>query len=240
MAKLFLVDDDEEALVWMKAALETRGHQVSTFTSGRPALDALSSSSPDLILTDILMPEIDGLAFARLVKRRAGVPVMFVSIAKRQAEAVLAGGLGYIQKPASAAELRSAVERVLGDLDRTNTVLVVDDDPDIRELYRLFLDPEFVVLTSPNGKDALDVMHKEHVDLAIVDVHMPVMNGADLIRAMRRDPELERLPVVVQTSDRAALTAPVWGPLHVAQVMEKESFVDWCEGQMGAFAQSSQ
>ena len=46
------------------------------------------------------------------------------------------------------------------------------------------------------------------IALAIVDVHMPVMNGVELIRAMRADPRFALIPVVVQTSDRAAARAP--------------------------------
>lgn len=234
MAKLLLLDDEEEALTWMTAALQSRGHEVSCFTTARAALAGLSTSTPDLIVCDILMPEIDGLAFARIVRKRHGTPLMFVSIAKKEAEAVLAGGLGYVRKPASASELRDAVERVLGQRNQPSTILVVDDDPLIRDVYCSFLEPKFIVVTSENGREALDILKREHVDLAIVDVHMPVMNGVELIRAMRRDPALEHLPVVVQTSDRASLDAPVWGPLHVAQVMDKESFVDWCEDQMRA------
>jgi CheY-like chemotaxis protein len=232
MAKLMLVDDDEDALTWMKAALESRGHEVVALTTGHAALAALETHTPDLIIIDILLPEMDGLALARQVKKRAGNPTMFVSIAKKEAEAVLAGGLAYVRKPASANELREAVERVLGERNRKNSVLVVDDDPDVRDLYRGFLESKFVVLTSENGKEALDVLRAQHVDLAVVDVHMPVMGGAELIRAMRRDPALESMPVIVQTSDAEALDAPIWGPLHVARIMDKVNFVDWCERQM--------
>jgi CheY-like chemotaxis protein len=228
MSKLLLVDDEEDALTWMTAALQSRGHVVEGFHDAQSALDGLRTFAPDLIISDILMPEIDGLAFARLARQRTNVPVLFVSIAKKQAEAVLAGGVGYLEKPASAAELRTAVERILGRSQKS-TVLIADDDEDMRNLYRAYLEPRFSVIAAENGRVALDVLRSEHVDLAIIDVHMPIMNGVDLIRAMRRDPVLERVPIIVQTNDRAALKAPIWGALHVAQVMGKESFLGWLE-----------
>jgi CheY-like chemotaxis protein len=235
MAKLLLLDDDEATLTWMRAALESRGHDVSTYTTARAALGALEAADrPDLIVADLLLPEVDGLAFARLVRRHGKTPLMFVSIAKKQAEAVLAGAIGYVQKPASAMEVRMAVERLLGEGARRNSILVVDDAADVRTLYRALLEPRFVVLTAENGKEALAVLRTMRVDLAIVDVHMPVMNGAELVRAMRNDPVLEGLPVIVQTSDRAALSAPVWGALRVSRVMDKASFLDWFEEQAGA------
>jgi CheY-like chemotaxis protein len=231
--KLLLLDDDEAALAWMRAALESRGHRVATFTTARAALEALESIKPDLIVSDVLLPEIDGLAFARLVRQRGGTPLMFLSVAKKQAEAVLAGAIGYLQKPASAMDVRAAVERRLGEGARRNTVLIVDDNEDLRELYRAMLEPRFVVLTAENGREALDALRAQRVDLAIVDMHMPVMNGVELVRAVRNDPALESLPVIVQTSDRAALRAPIWGPLCVARVMDKSNFLDWLEAKAG-------
>jgi CheY-like chemotaxis protein len=234
MAKLLLIDDDAETLTWVAAALESRGHEVVTFRSGKAALERLQTYTPDLIVCDVLMPELDGLAFARMVRKRRGIPLIFVSIAKKQAEAVLAGAVGYVQKPATAGEIRAAVERVLGEGARENSILVVDDDEDVRELYRDFLEPPFVVYTAENGQRALDTLRSERVDLAIIDVHMPVMNGAELLRHIRDDPALEKLPVIIQTSDRAALAAPLWGTLRVSQVLDKTHFVTWFESQMQA------
>jgi CheY-like chemotaxis protein len=232
MAKLLMLDDDEQALTWMRAALESRGHEVTVYTSARAALEALETFKPDLIVADILMPEIDGVAFARLVRSHGGVPLVFVSIAARQAEAVLAGAVGYVKKPASANDIRAAVQRVLGEGPRKNTVLVVDDDPDVRDLYRDFLEGRFGILEAENGREALAILKTHRVDLAIVDVIMPVMNGVDLVRAMRADPSLESLPILVQTSDASAVRAPVWGPLRVSHVMDKLAFGQWFEEQV--------
>jgi CheY-like chemotaxis protein len=234
MAKLMLLDDDEEALMWMSAALENRGHEVRTFSSARGALEVLEDVAPDLIVADMMMPEIDGLAFARLAAERRETPLMFVSIAKREAEAVIAGAIGYVQKPATAAEIRAAVERILGEGDRRAMILVVDDDPAVRDLYGLFLEGRFVVRTAENGQEALELMRRERMDLVIVDVHMPVMNGVELVRAMRRDRALESIPTLVQTNDRSALEAPVWSTLRVSKVMDKVELARWLEARVGA------
>jgi CheY-like chemotaxis protein len=236
MAKLLLLDDDEIALGWMTAALESRGHVVHAFTTARAALEALETLEPDLIVADILMPEIDGLAFGRLARRRRRIPLMFVSIAKKEAEAVILGAVGYIRKPASATEIRDAVERVLGEGARKNTLLVVDDDPDVCELYTQLLESRFEIVVASNGVEALEILRSRRVDLAIVDVHMPVMNGADLVRAIRADPSMEKLPILVQTSDPTALQARVWQTLRVPTVLDKAKFLDWFDAQLGECA----
>jgi CheY-like chemotaxis protein len=232
MARLLLLDDDEGTVRWMAAALEARGHEVRGFTRVIEALDALDGWTPELVVSDILMPEMDGLTFARLVRKHRGVPVMFVSVAKKQAEAVLAGARGYLQKPATAAEVRAAVDRVLGREAARNTVLIVDDDESTRELCHIVLEPRFVVIDAENGALALEVMAKHRVDLAIVDVHMPVMNGVELIRRMRATPELDRVPVIVQTSDQTALQAPVWRDLQISQLLDKGDFLEWLSRQI--------
>ncbi len=226
MAKLLVVDDDEGTLVWMTAALEGAGNVVRAVTSGRAALETAEAWTPELILADIMMPEMDGFAFTRLVQAHRHVPVMLVSALKKEAEAVLRGVAGYVQKPVTAAELRAAVDRVLGGA-AVGAILLVDDDPDIRGCYRLILEPRFTVLEAENGRAALAVLATREVALLVVDVHMPVMNGVELIRAIRDDPKLRALPVIVQTSDRAAASAPIWTDLHVEQTVMKNDFMQW-------------
>jgi CheY-like chemotaxis protein len=216
----------------MAPALESRGHVVRAVPSAAAALDALAAFRPDLIIADILMGEMDGLTFARIARRHHDVPIMFISVAAKQAEAVIAGAVGYVQKPATAAEVRAAVERVLGRRAERNTILVVDDDVEICELYQAFLEPRFVVVGAENGAAALEVLSARRVDLAIVDVHMPVMNGVELIRRIRSNHAWSQLPVIVQTSDRGALAQPVWRDLHVAQLIEKGDFLEWISRQI--------
>lgn len=239
MARLMIVDDDEPTLAWMIAALASLGHEVRGFARGQDALASTTTWQPDLIVTDILMPELDGLAFTRLARKLRKVPVVCVSIAGLEADAVLSGAGGFVQKPATAAEVRAAVERVMGRDAEHNTILVVDDDADIRELYRSFLEPRFGVLDAAHGREALDVLRTRAVDLAVVDVHMPVMNGVELIRAMRADPTLARVPVIVQTSDQSALDAPVWRELHVSQTVGKGEFLRWLNDRIEARAPSA-
>ena len=232
MANLLIVDDDEATLRWMTAALASLGHEVRGAAGGVAALEMLDTWHPDLILADILMPEMNGLDFARLVRRLRKVPVMFVSIARREAEAVLLGAVGYVQKPATAAEIREAVSRVLGNPRTRSTILVVDDDATVREIFRDCLAPSFDILEAEDGLVALERLRERRVDLAIVDVHMPVMNGVELIRAIRGDPALDKLPVIVQTSDLSAIRAPVWRDLHVGHVVKKSEFFDWLDRQI--------
>jgi len=82
------------------------------------------------------------------------------------------------------------------------SVLYVDDDADIREIVQmsLSLDGEVKVLTSDGGERALLKMRVEQPDLVVLDVMMPGMDGPSLLRRMRSDPELARIPVIFMTA----------------------------------------
>jgi signal transduction histidine kinase/AmiR/NasT family two-component response regulator len=81
-------------------------------------------------------------------------------------------------------------------------VLVVDDHPVNRRVIRLFLEPfECDLVEAENGQQALDALEGQPVDLVLMDVNMPVMDGLEATRRLRRDPRFARLPVIALTAD---------------------------------------
>jgi two-component system alkaline phosphatase synthesis response regulator PhoP len=83
-------------------------------------------------------------------------------------------------------------------------ILVVDDTPFLRELAAVFLVRSGRVLTASNGHEALLVARRERPDLILSDLHMPGVSGADLCRAIKRDPELEHTPFVMLIAGESA------------------------------------
>jgi signal transduction histidine kinase/ActR/RegA family two-component response regulator len=81
-------------------------------------------------------------------------------------------------------------------------VLVVDDHPVNRRVIRLFLAPfECELFEAENGKEALDALEAEPVDIVLMDVNMPVMDGLEATRRLRADPRFAQLPVIALTAD---------------------------------------
>ena len=75
------------------------------------------------------------------------------------------------------------------------TILVAEDDEDITELLRLYLENEhYKVKIAKNGVDALNVIKNNHIDLAVVDIMMPVMNGYELIGEIRK---MSNIPIII-------------------------------------------
>jgi len=120
MADILLVDDNEEALVLLQKGLEMAGHRVATATNGREALEMLADRPVDCVISDILMPEMDGFQLCRAVRREpAGnrLPFVFYSGTfladedRQLAESL--GNVHFLEKPQRLADLLDALERVL-------------------------------------------------------------------------------------------------------------------------------
>lgn len=93
-----------------------------------------------------------------------------------------------------------ASEVVSGVTEDVTTVLVVDDNPDVRAYVRRHLTQRYRVLEAANGRQALDLARDSLPDLVVSDVMMPEMNGFGLCRAIKQDPALDFIPVILLTA----------------------------------------
>jgi signal transduction histidine kinase len=120
--KILIVDDDENSRVFLERALLKQGYRVESVNNGAQALAKVDSSPPELIISDILMPELDGFELCRRVKtddRLRGIPFIFYSATYVAPEdRVLALKLGasrFIIKPIELDDFTRMVEEVLGE-----------------------------------------------------------------------------------------------------------------------------
>lgn len=118
---IMVVDDNPDIITIVKTILEGRGYNVLSASSGPELLNLLDSTKPDLIILDIMMPEMDGLeVLTRLkgVSETASIPVILLT-AKVQYEDVLGGyKLGadyYITKPFTSTQLVNGINLLLGE-----------------------------------------------------------------------------------------------------------------------------
>ena len=80
-------------------------------------------------------------------------------------------------------------------------ILIVDDDLDFCEATKIILESKsYNVSLAYNGKDGLEKIRSEKIDLVILDVMMPEMNGYDVCVVMKAEPELSRIPVILLTA----------------------------------------
>jgi len=114
--RLLIVDDDPELLVLLADELRADGFEVQTARSGEEALRRLAQGWPDLLIIDLVMPGIDGLALAREIKSQADLPIIVLSAidaGDSKADLLEEVAEDYVTKPYHYPELRARVTRVL-------------------------------------------------------------------------------------------------------------------------------
>ncbi len=113
---ILVVDDDRKIVSLVRTYLEREGFRVLTAADGREALDAFREFHPGLIVLDVMLPELDGLALLRIVRESSSVPIVMLSARGSVADRVLGiheGADDYLAKPFSPAELVVRVKAVL-------------------------------------------------------------------------------------------------------------------------------
>ena len=87
-------------------------------------------------------------------------------------------------------------------MSQKKTILVVDDSESIREVVGFELERNgYKVVKAEDGKEALEKITKSRIDLLLTDLHMPVMNGLELIRKVRKIDNLKHLPILFLTTE---------------------------------------
>ncbi len=116
MAKITLVDDDENITTSVGLALESHGHAVKAYYDGASGLAALEADPPDLAILDVKMPRMDGMEVLRRLRRTSDIPVIMLTSKDEEIDEILGFNLGaddYIHKPFSQRLLIERVKAVL-------------------------------------------------------------------------------------------------------------------------------
>ena len=113
---ILVVDDDAKIVRLVRTYLERAGHRVVEASDGRGALSAIALEAPALVILDIMLPEVDGLAVLKAVRRTDRTPIIILSargLTDDRIAGLAAGADDYVPKPFSPAELVLRVQRVL-------------------------------------------------------------------------------------------------------------------------------
>jgi len=207
----------------------------------------LTAQPPQAIVIDVSNAPQHGWRVLRVIKghpQTQHVPVLFYSLSQ-DSGAVLE--LDYLTKPVEVAELSRALDRasqalaspttappattslVVPDaVPGVKTILVADDDPGTLEMHARIVQAQTTsnrVLKARNGREALEILGREAVDLVLLDLMMPEVDGFEVLRAMRtQDAAWRRIPVIVLTGQTLTEAEMAQLDQGVATVLSKGVF----------------
>lgn len=116
LTTILVVDDERNIVQLVKLYLGNEGYQVETAYSGQEALDKFRSLRPDLVILDLMMPEIDGWEVCRIIRRESDVPIIILTARGEDVDKIVGLELGaddYVTKPFNPRELTARAKAVL-------------------------------------------------------------------------------------------------------------------------------
>lgn len=222
---VFIVDDNEHARRLLRTFCKKAGLNIvaeaHTAIQGLKDLEKMQEI-PDLILSDIMMPGMDGYEFARKLRSNNVKEVKLVAVSSdarpgSAKEAKDAGFDAFITKPVTERGVINVMKTVLGDkrsdgqivtthmaeelIGKKVRVLVAEDNPVNKKLIEIQLQKlGFEGEIVSNGKEAVEKAMTEDFDICLMDIHMPVMSGIEATEEIRKKGNTT-LPIVALTAD---------------------------------------
>jgi len=202
--RIAIIEDDLNFAKILIDHCRANGFKAIASTDGESGLADVQRFLPHAILLDIRLPGMSGLDVLNRLKRdpkTRHIPVEVLSVEERQREVRRLGAVDFISKPLT----KEKLDEVMGELSRlihceAKHVLIIEDDAAERKSLELLVGNGIVKSKSvATGAHALEAMREVRYDCIILDLHLPDMNGFDLLDTIKNDEELCCPPVIVYT-----------------------------------------
>ncbi|MEO8215050.1 MAG: response regulator, partial [Myxococcales bacterium] len=210
---ILVVDDSLTTRKLVCVALAKRGYRVLEAADGRSALDLVAREQPVLVLQDVVLPDVDGFALVAELRRcsRNQVAVLALCGFRSRSDEARIAAVGFddiVVKPIDPAGLIPVVEAYLPATEvrgerfgAGKRLVLADDDPAQLKLTAFRLEKlGFVVQTARDGREAIALITAAPPDVIVSDILMPIVDGFGVALAVRQDPRLASVPLLLVTS----------------------------------------
>lgn len=185
--KILVVDDNEEFCQNVKDILEMKDYAVATAYDGFKAVELVKQDGFDLVLMDVKMPKMDGVAtFKRIQEIAPDTPVIMVTafaVEDLIREALREGAFGSLKKPLDFDEIFELIEQATpnGEL-----ILIVDDDENLcANMQDVLSGKGYRVSVAHDGNIAIEKAKRDNFDVMLIDLKLPALNGLETYLAIR-------------------------------------------------------
>lgn len=198
---VLIVEDDYATSKLLSNYLTKWGYQPRIVNSGSQALKAVQGETFLAILMDIVLPDMNGLELLKTLKEHSSTkntPVIVCSVETEQQKAFLMGAVEYFVKPIKYNYLVEVLTSYR--LKKDSNILIVDDDvPTLTMMKDSIAQLGFNPIAESHSSRVMDLIEDIQLDLAIIDLDMPELNGYDLIKTLKSNNKFANLPVIIYT-----------------------------------------
>ncbi|HUX83922.1 MAG TPA: response regulator, partial [Chitinophagaceae bacterium] len=193
-SRILIVDDDDSIRSLLKQELEEAGYSVQQAENGKKALESVRQLKPDLIVLDVMMPEMNGFDLAAILKndpKTMDIPILILSIVQDKARGFRIGVDRYLTKPFNTSELFSEISDLLEKGQSRKKVMIVDEDEaTVRSLTEVLVARGYQVLDA-GGDGLIEKAMELHPDIIMLS---SVQSGKnEKVRALRFEKGMENV-----------------------------------------------
>lgn len=227
---LLVIDDDPVACELITRCFQGGDVRVEVARDGLEGLRLAQALLPDVITLDLMMPGLSGWSVLSALKSSdtlAHIPVIMLTIVDDLTTGMLLGAADYLVKPVDPARLVECVHRHRAVLPAVGPIgayqaLVVDDDPAMRDLFGKVLAADgWRVHMAADGPAALAQVAASLPDVIVLDLMMPMMDGIEVVAALRADARTEAIPIIIVTAKDVTPEEQQQLDGQVARVLQK-------------------
>jgi DNA-binding response OmpR family regulator len=195
---IFIVDDDADFAESLADIFELEGHKCELAYDGETAFKRFNESDFDLTFMDVRLPGKNGVESfldIRKIKPDARVVMMTgYSVEELLEQAMENGAWGILHKPLNMTEVLEMIKKIT-----PAGVLIADDDPDfVNNLKEVLENSGFTVYKAKNGEEVVSHLEENHVDILILDLRMPILNGLETFLLLKE--KGINLPTIIVTA----------------------------------------
>lgn len=172
--------------------------------NGEDGMKMVYQILPNAIILDMQIPSMSGWEVLKELKSQpltSGIPIILLTINDEKQESCEIGANDYLFKPIDRDRLITIIERHRAEIGDELSVLVIEDDPNIRAMLKRILEKEnCIVSEAQDGQEALEVMTHHMPHLILLDLMMPNVDGFELIHLLRLRYDTPSIPIVIITA----------------------------------------
>lgn len=200
---ILVVDDDANIRELIRQQLETEGYNVREAKDGVDAIHQIKTARPDLILLDVMMPQINGFDVAAVLKndpQTADIPIIILSIIENKERGYHIGIDRYLTKPIDPEQLLNEIGSLLSQGTSSKKVLVVDKNAStLKTLSDVLQTQGYSVIEASDPQECINKARSAKPDMIIIDSIFS--QEADIVKALRFEKDLENVFFII-LSDR--------------------------------------